>query len=108
MKHTPDVTHQASSSTDYLDRWVTLEYVDLVRFNSDGKIATIREFFDTRLLHDLVREHEGKQKDTKETEKEKETAKETAKPLRKSIIESHWMIERRTGHSSRTDALLLL
>lgn len=42
-----------------LDRWHTLELVDLVRFNSDGKIAAIREYFDTRLIHDLVLEHEA-------------------------------------------------
>ena len=45
----------------FLDRWHTLELVDLVRFNSDGMIATIREYFDTRLIHDLVREHEANQ-----------------------------------------------
>ena len=49
-----------------LDRWHTLQLVDLVRFNSDGKIAAIREYFDTRLIHDLVREHEANQGKTKE------------------------------------------
>lgn len=33
-----------------------------MRFDSDGKIATIREYFDTRLIHDLVLEHEANQK----------------------------------------------
>ena len=69
-----EATHHAAallrpiSSLISLDRWHTLELVDLVRFNSDGKIATIREYFDTRLIHDLIREHEANlgKKDKKE------------------------------------------
>lgn len=35
-------------------------HVDLVRFNSEGKIAQLREFFDTRHVHDHVEEHHSK------------------------------------------------
>lgn len=38
-------------------------HVDLVRFNSQGKIAQLRQFFDTRHLHDHVEEHHGKSKE---------------------------------------------
>lgn len=40
-------------------------HVDLVRFNSQGKIAQLREFFDTRHVHDHVEEHHGKSKEEK-------------------------------------------
>ena len=64
-----DATHPAAFDhylINFLDRWHTLELVDLVRFNSDGKIAAIREYFDTRLIHDLIREHEANQGKKKE------------------------------------------
>ena len=64
-----DTVHYTALSTlanNILDRWHTLELVDLVRFNSDGKIAAIREYFDTRLIHDLILEHEANQGKKKE------------------------------------------
>lgn len=41
------------------------EFVDLVRFNSQGKIAQKKEFWDTGHLHNHVDEHrDNKKKDT--------------------------------------------
>ncbi len=40
-------------------------HVDLVRFNSEGKIAQLRHFFDTRHVHDHVEEHESKTQEAK-------------------------------------------
>lgn len=34
------------------------EHITLVRFNSDGKIAELKEFFDTKEVHDHLDEHE--------------------------------------------------
>lgn len=39
-----------------------LEFVDLVRFNSQGKIAQIKEFLDSLHLQKHVEEHEEKTK----------------------------------------------
>ena len=38
-----------------------LEFVDLVRFNSQGKIAQIKEFLDSGHLQHHVEHHESKQ-----------------------------------------------
>lgn len=35
------------------------EFVDLVRFNTDGKIAQIKEFQDTKLIHTHWNEHQS-------------------------------------------------
>ena len=37
------------------------EWVDLVRFNSEGKIAQLKEFLDTKALHGHLDEHESSQ-----------------------------------------------
>ncbi|KAG8531108.1 uncharacterized protein KY384_004465 [Bacidia gigantensis] len=64
------VEYSSTAESKYgKDRWHTLKLVDLVRFDSNGKIATIREYFDTRLIHDLVLEHEANQgKEEEQTE----------------------------------------
>lgn len=41
-------------------------FVDLVRFNSQGKIAQMKEFFDSEHVHRHVDAHEKKQKQEKE------------------------------------------
>ncbi|KAL9614242.1 MAG: hypothetical protein Q9167_001264 [Letrouitia subvulpina] len=45
------------------DRPYVMEFVDFVRFDSDGKIAQLKEFFDSGHLHSHVEEHESKTKD---------------------------------------------
>ena len=42
------------------DKPYTNLHVDLVRYNSQGKIAHLREFFDTRHVHDHLEEHHQK------------------------------------------------
>ncbi|KAG8530273.1 uncharacterized protein KY384_004774 [Bacidia gigantensis] len=42
-----------------------LEMVDLVRFDSNGKIAQMKEFMDSVAIHNLVDEHEKKMKEDK-------------------------------------------
>lgn len=39
-----------------------VEYVDLVRFNSQGKIAQMKEFFDSNEIQNHVVEHESQTK----------------------------------------------
>lgn len=46
-----------------LDRPYNSEFVDLVRFDSDGKIAQLKEFFDSGHVHSHVEEHESKTRD---------------------------------------------
>ena len=41
------------------------EWVDLVRFNSEGKITQMKEFFDSGGTHNHLEEHESKTKDAK-------------------------------------------
>ena len=48
-----------------LDKPYRVEYVDLVRFNSQGKIAQLKEFFDSGHIQSHVVEHESKTKDSK-------------------------------------------
>lgn len=45
-----------------------MEFVDLVRFNSDKKIAQMIEFFDTKQLHGHVEDHESSQSKEKKTD----------------------------------------
>lgn len=52
-----------STATSKYDKPYFNLHVDLVRFNSQGKIAQLRQFFDTRHLHDHVEEHHGKSKE---------------------------------------------
>ena len=47
------------------DKPYRMEYVDLVRFNSQGKVAQLKEFFDSGHIQSHVVEHEGKTKDSK-------------------------------------------
>ena len=49
----------------HLDKPYHLEFVDLVRFNSEGKIAQIKEFLDSGHIHSHVEEHESKQREGK-------------------------------------------
>ena len=42
-----------------------MEWVDLVRFNSEGKITQMKEFFDGEGTHNHLEEHESKTKDAK-------------------------------------------
>ncbi|KAI4126772.1 MAG: hypothetical protein LQ338_003590 [Usnochroma carphineum] len=53
-----------------LGRPYVLEFVDLVRFDSNGKIAQMKEFLDSGHIHSHVEEHESKTKDGKENNKE--------------------------------------
>lgn len=46
-----------------LDRPYVVELVDLVRFDSDGKIAQLKEFFDSEHIHSHLDEHDSKTKD---------------------------------------------
>ncbi|KAI4164798.1 MAG: hypothetical protein LQ342_001430 [Letrouitia transgressa] len=45
------------------DRPYVVELVDLVRFDSDGKIAQLKEFFDSEHIHSHLDEHDSKTKD---------------------------------------------
>ena len=47
------------------DKPFHVEWVDLVRFNSQGKIAQMKEFFDSENTHNHLEEHESKTKDAK-------------------------------------------
>ena len=47
-----------------LDKPHRNEFVDMVRFNSQGKIAYIKEFLDSGHLQGHVEEHASKTKDT--------------------------------------------
>ena len=40
-------------------------HVDLVRFNSQGKIAQLKHFYDTRHVHDHLEEHYSKTREGK-------------------------------------------
>ena len=42
------------------DKPFVIEYVDLIRFNSQGKIAYIKEFFDNHHMQTHLTEHEEK------------------------------------------------
>lgn len=44
------------------DKPYHLEFVDLVRFNSQGKIAKMKEFLDSGHIHKHVEEHESQKK----------------------------------------------
>ena len=44
----------------WLGRPYHLEFVDLVRFDSQGKIAQMKEFLDSGHIHSHVDEHEKK------------------------------------------------
>ena len=47
------------------DKPFQVEWVDLVRFNSEGKITQMKEFFDSEGTHKHLEEHESKTKDAK-------------------------------------------
>ena len=47
------------------DKPFQAEWVDLVRFNSEGKITQMKEFFDSGGTHGHLEEHEGTIKDVK-------------------------------------------
>ena len=47
------------------DKPYHVEYVDLVRFDSHGKIAQLKEFWDNGHIHNHVEEHESKTKEAK-------------------------------------------
>ena len=51
--------------TPCLDKPFHVEWVDLVRFNSQGKITQMKEFFDSENTHNHLEEHESKTKDAK-------------------------------------------
>ena len=44
------------------DKPFQAEWVDLVRFHSEGKITQMKEFFDSGGTHDHLEEHESKTK----------------------------------------------
>lgn len=45
-----------------------MEFVDLVRFNSNKKIAQMLEFFDTKQLHGHIDDHESSQSEQKKAD----------------------------------------
>ena len=51
------LTQNADQGREY-----KLDMVDLVRFNSQGKIVQMKEFLDSVAIHNLVEEHEKKTK----------------------------------------------
>ena len=52
--------HGLSTLIEEADKSFVIEYVDLIRFNSRGKIAYIKEFFDNHHLQAHLTEHEEK------------------------------------------------
>ena len=65
-----------------LGRHYDIEMVDLVQFDSEGKIVQMKEYLDAVAIHNLVEEHEKKTKggvqgsqdaDSKREEAEKKT-----------------------------------
>ena len=48
-----------------LDKPFHVEWVDLVRFNSEGKITLMKEFFDGEGTNNHLEEHESKTKGAK-------------------------------------------
>lgn len=59
-------THSLCVSFSHLGEPLHNNFVDLVRFNSQGKIAQMKEFFDSEHVHRHVDAHEKKQKQEKE------------------------------------------
>ena len=55
--------------SDFVMRWVDKpyhsEFLTVVRFDSQGKIAQMKEFLDSGLVHNHLEEHESETKDEK-------------------------------------------
>ena len=55
------ILSNAYAVISFLDKPYYLEFVDLVRFNSQGKIAQMKEFLDSGHIQKHVERHESEQ-----------------------------------------------
>ncbi|KAI4193976.1 MAG: hypothetical protein LQ348_002735 [Seirophora lacunosa] len=55
-----------ATATSKYDKTFHMEFVDLVRFNSKGKIAQLKEYFDKGHMHNHLTEHEDNKNKSKE------------------------------------------